>query len=130
MLGAVCKNGEVPVDLLHKHGIQLLPNGVITPSDYFISDKGEAIPYEFHGLGGLLWLSVQDPTIPVSAHEMSDPDTRLNMLYYREPTDEEWPGLLTTTWRAKNVNGVIQAKKCSYCNDLEYHHKNCTDPTH
>ncbi len=47
MLGAVCTNGQVPVDVLRKHGIQPLPDGVVTPSDYFINDQGEAIPYEF-----------------------------------------------------------------------------------
>ncbi|KAJ8119244.1 hypothetical protein ONZ43_g3766 [Nemania bipapillata] len=159
MLSTICKDGdEIPRDLLRKYNIDLKPDGAVTPSDYFISDDGEAIPYEFvygdnevagnqghgklteefltawsailrdYGLGGLLGLSVRDDSVPVSAHEKSDPEARLNMLYYEEPTEEEKAALLTTTWRIGEVNGIIEAKQCNYCYDLQYHHKNCTAP--
>ncbi|KAI1271442.1 hypothetical protein F5Y07DRAFT_392767 [Xylaria sp. FL0933] len=120
MLSTICKDGDkIPRDLLRKYNIDSKPDSAVTPSDYFISNDGEAIPYEFV-LGGLLGLSVRDNSVP----------PRLNMLYYKEPPEEEKAALLTTTWRIGKVNGIIEAKQCSHCNDLRYHHKNCTSPTH
>lgn len=47
LASAVCKNGEVPLDILREANVQPLPNGIIIPSNYFIDNNGKAITYEF-----------------------------------------------------------------------------------
>ncbi|KAK0717014.1 hypothetical protein B0T26DRAFT_675397 [Lasiosphaeria miniovina] len=95
MLGAVCKNGEVPVDLLHKHGIQPLPSGVFTPSDYFISDKGETIPYEFVYTAttvgaGLAYAPVKRITLRVSSSYPLDNLTVMPAYLWESGRDPEF----------------------------------------
>lgn len=151
-LSTPCKNGEIPTDVLREHNIPQPPAGSIAPSDYFVNDSGEAVPYEFayisddepappalskdfltewssilrqDGLTGLLGLSVRDDTLPINSHEKSDMGARLNLLYLEEPAEEAMPGLLTTTWRVSDIDGVIEAKQCQYCYNMSYHHKHC-----
>lgn len=151
LVSAVCNDGRLPLDVLQETNIRPLPNGIMTPSDYFVNDDGEATPYEFaysvssddaagpldkgflaewssvlrnHDLAGLLGLSVQEKDVPVDAHEVSDPVARANKLYYGEAAAD---GMLvvSTTWRVEETGGIIQAKKCRYCSQISRHGRHC-----
>ncbi|KAF4462076.1 hypothetical protein FALBO_11108 [Fusarium albosuccineum] len=58
-VSVVCKDGEPPLDQLHKHGIQPTPNATVMPTDFLVTKEGEVVPYEF----GYMPMT-STPTIP------------------------------------------------------------------
>lgn len=152
LVSVVCKNVNLPLDLLRKNGVEPLSNGHITPSNYFINGNSEAIPYEFeyttngdmvtepytkefleawarvlrdHELVGLLGLYVLDKDTPSISYEVSDSDARINKEYYSSKNASAGMSTVSTAWRVDKKDGVIQVKKCKYCEDMERHHKRC-----
>ncbi|KAL7763549.1 hypothetical protein ACKLNR_006907 [Fusarium oxysporum f. sp. zingiberi] len=102
----VCSEGGLPIKLLAAEGIYPISHGALRPSDLLVKD-GAAIPYEFtyttnnpppepssefleswcsilraEGVEGLLGLSIRDNSVPAIAHEVSDPENRVNRLVF------------------------------------------------
>ncbi|KAM5369830.1 hypothetical protein AU210_010750 [Fusarium oxysporum f. sp. radicis-cucumerinum] len=92
--------------LLAAEGIYPISHGALRPSDLLVKD-GAAIPYEFtyttnnpppepssefleswcsilraEGVEGLLGLSIRGNSVPAIAHEVSDPENRVNRLVF------------------------------------------------
>ncbi|KAM0562689.1 hypothetical protein ACHAPJ_001526 [Fusarium lateritium] len=145
---AVCNGGEMPVEMLSAEGIGPVSGGAIRPSDFLVKG-GIAIPYEFaytastpspapspqfldewctilreEGVDGLLGLSVRDDNVPVDAHEVSDSEARINRLFFQDARAEGMP-VVSTTWRVHKVNGIVEAKQCTYCNAIRRHGNKC-----
>lgn len=92
--------------MLAAEGIYPISHGALRPSDLLVKD-GAAIPYEFtyttnnpppepssefleswcsilraEGVEGLLGLSIRGNSVPAIAHEVSDPENRVNRLVF------------------------------------------------
>ena len=150
-VSAVCADGELPFDVLGKHGIQPESDAVIAPSDYIITEQGDAIPYEFaygsapssaphlekgfltewnsilrhHDLMEVLGLAIQEGT-PLGGHEMSDIENRTNKLSFAgDMPSESTLGFATTSWRADGSDGgLMKVMKCTFCTVVKARH-NC-----
>ncbi|KAG7410753.1 hypothetical protein Forpe1208_v010394 [Fusarium oxysporum f. sp. rapae] len=148
LVSMVYSEGGLPIKLLAAEGIYPISHGAIRPSDLLVKD-GAAIPYEFtyttnnpppepssefleswcsilreEGVEGLLGLSIRDNGVPAIAHEVSDPENRVNRLVFGDDAPEG-TSVIATTWRVLNVDGVVEAKKCTYCNNVREHWKQC-----
>ncbi|EXM00957.1 hypothetical protein FOIG_07812 [Fusarium odoratissimum NRRL 54006] len=102
-----------------------------------LDKDGAAIPYEFtyttnnpppepssefleswcsilraEGVEGLLGLSIRDNSVPAIAHEVSDPESRVNRLVFGDDA-AEGTSVIATTWRFLNF--------CRCCRDQGMH---------
>lgn len=148
ILSAVCNNGELPIEMLSAEGINTVQGGIIRPSDFLLKD-GIAIPYEFayttkppgralnpyfleqwcsilekEDMEGLLGLCVRDDNVSVNAHEVSDPEKRVNRLVFGDAR-EKGMDAISTIWRVSEIDGVVEAKQCTYCSQVREHWKKC-----
>ncbi|KAH7201763.1 hypothetical protein DER44DRAFT_870566 [Fusarium oxysporum] len=136
LVSMVCSEGGLPIKLLAAEGIYPISHGALRPSDLLVKD-GAAIPYEFtyttnnpppepssefleswcsilraEGVEGLLGLSIRDNSVPAIAHEVSDPESRVNRLVFGDDA-AEGTSVIATTWRFLNL--------CQCCRDQGMH---------